>query len=93
MGLSTWVRVQGSGSNLGDRLGARRRQGRGDGEKYVRARDARLWVPGIGQQGVADLLREWETGVPPILAGNAQGTIVPVDIAPLQGSDIPGAEP
>ena len=52
--------LQGAGSNLGDRLGARRRQGRCDGEKHVLARDARLVVLGIVQQGVANLLREWE---------------------------------
>src|SRR5262249_56285388 len=42
-----------------------------------------LWVLGIVQQGVANLLREWEPCVPPSLAGNAQCAIVPVDIAPL----------
>jgi hypothetical protein len=85
--------LQGAGSNLGDRLGARRRQGRCDGEKHMRARDARLLVRGIVQQGVAHLLREGEACLPPILADNAPCAVVPVDITPLQGSDIPCAEP
>src|SRR5215468_2072546 len=84
---------EGAGRNLGDRLWARWLEGRRDGEKHVRARDARLWVRGIVQQGVAHLLREWEARVTPILAGDAQGAIVPVDIVPFQGSDIPGTKP
>jgi hypothetical protein len=37
------------------------------------------------QQGVAPLVREWEARVPPMLAGDAQGAIVPVDSVPWQG--------
>ena len=85
--------MQGAGGNRGDGLWARRLQGRCDREKHVLAREARPLVRGIVPQGVANLLREREARVTPILASDAPRAVVPVDIAPFPGSDIACTEP
>jgi hypothetical protein len=84
--------MQGAGGNLGDGLWARRLLRSCDREKHVLARDARSLVFGIVKYGAAHFLREREARVTPILASDAQRAVVPIDIAPLQGSDIPCAE-
>jgi hypothetical protein len=61
-------------------------------QKDLRTGHARPCLLHIGEQGFADLLWEWKTHRTLTLARDAQGALVPVNVLPLQGSDVPRPE-
>ena len=84
--------VQRLGGNLGDRFRTERDNRGAHGEKDKGARYGGSLMLGIGEEGLADFLGQREACRTPRLPCHAERPVGPIDITPLQGRHVTGAE-